>query len=217
MRGWGGGAESFGRPEEYAVAVVLHAFLEPASEALGALGDDELAASGFWVPLPLLHRQHAWARLSGYPDTPPVGGAKWHALLQRWLAAHAPTARLATHAGQPGLLGVRRVHPAERQPALPGWDVLQLLSFFRVGKLLYVPWADDTMLLQLPLPQLWPSLNLLSAPPGLSNVSSHFSLTQSQSRLSPMPSPVRSRSNTAPGAAGGAGQPSPKRKVGYSR
>ena len=97
--------------------------------------------------------------------------------------------------------------------------MLQLLSFFRVGKLLYVPWADDTMLLQLPLPQLWPSLNLLSAPPGLSNVSSHFSLTQSQSqsRLSPMPSPVRSRSNTAPGAAGGAGQPSPKRKVGYSR
>ena len=59
---------------------------------------------------------------------------------------------------RPGLLGVRRVRPGERQPAVPGWNVLQLLALFRVGKLVDVPWAEETMLAQLPLQQLWPSL-----------------------------------------------------------
>ena len=56
------------------------------------------------------------------------------------------------------LSGVRRVHPSERTPALAGWDVLQLLAFFRVGKLQDVPWASDQVLAKLPLAQVWPSL-----------------------------------------------------------
>lgn len=36
--------------------------------------------------------------------------------------------------------------------------MLQLLALFRVGKLVDVPWAEETMLAQLPLQQLWPSL-----------------------------------------------------------
>ena len=157
--------DSFPRPEEYACAMLLHAFLEPVSEARGALGDTELADAEYWVPLTLLHREYVWARLSGYPDTTSVGGAQWQALLQRWLAAHAPTARLATHQGLPGVLGVRRVHPTERQPAVPGWDVLHLLTFFRVGKLAYVPWAEDAKLEELPLQQLWPSLTPAGSAP----------------------------------------------------
>lgn len=46
--------ESFPQPEEYACVLLLHALLEPASEARGALSDAELAAAGFWVPLPPL-------------------------------------------------------------------------------------------------------------------------------------------------------------------
>ena len=176
--------EAFGRPDEYAAALVLHAFLEPAPPSLAAVDDDELAKSGYWLPMATLHRQHAWARLSGFPDTPPVSGARWHALLHRWLDGFAPTARLATLGGQSGLLGVRRTHPAERQPSVAGWDVLQLLSMFRVGKLIYVPWADDAMLMHLPLPQLWPSLQPRAgaggaggASPGLSPSHSTLSLT----------------------------------------
>jgi len=161
--------DSFPRPEEYACVMLLHAFLEPVPEARGALADAELADAGYWVPLTLLQREYVWARLSGYPDTTPVSGAKWQALLQRWLAAHAPTARLATHEGLPGVLGVRRVHPTERQPAVPGWDALHLLTFFRVGKLVYVPWADDAQLEELPLHQLWPSLNPAGSAPLLSH------------------------------------------------
>ena len=160
--------DCFPRPEEYTCAMLLHAFLEPISEVRGSLDDAELADADYWVPLTLLHREYVWARLSGYPDTPPVSGAQWQALLQRWLAAHAPTARLATHRGLPGVLGVRRVHPMERQPAVPGWDVLHLLTFFRVGKLVYVPWADDAKLEELPLQQLWPSLIPTGSAPLLS-------------------------------------------------
>ena len=53
---------------------------------------------------------------------------------------------------------MKRVHPSERQPSLHGWDVLQLLTLFRVGKLSDLPYADDQMLDTLPLPQVWPSL-----------------------------------------------------------
>ena len=51
---------------------------------------------------------------------------------------------------------MRRVHPSER--VLHGWDVLQLLQFFRAGKLVDVPRVDDTALNHLPLAQLWPTL-----------------------------------------------------------
>jgi hypothetical protein len=40
------------------------------------------------------------------------------------------------------------------QVALHGWDVLQLLSFFRVSRLTDVPHADDEMLKSLPLQQV---------------------------------------------------------------
>ena len=192
--------EAFGRPDEYAAALVLHAFLEPAPATLATVGDDELASAGYWLPMAMLHRQHAWARLSGYPDTPPVSGARWHALLQRWLDAFAPAARHATIGGQGGLLGVRRIHPAERQPSVAGWDVLQLLSMFRVGKLIYVPWADDAMLMHLSLPQLWPSLRPRDgagagggASPGLSPSHSSLSLITA----SPGSSPPLARASSA--------------------
>ena len=116
------------------------------------------------VPVELLLRQHAWARLTGFPDTHALTGAQWNGVLARWLQyaldklGPAAGPALCVHNGVPCISGVRRVHPSERSPALPGWDVLQLLSFFRCGKLTDVPFADEQSLYSLPLLQVWPTL-----------------------------------------------------------
>ena len=126
-----------------------------------------------FVPLETLQRQQAWARLSGFPETPALTGAQWQSVLAQWLqllekgsgrASDGETLgkgegpSLAIINGRPVVTGVKRVHPSERQPSLHGWDVLQLLTLFRVGKLSDLPYADDQMLDTLPLPQVWPSL-----------------------------------------------------------
>ena len=82
-------------------------------------------------------------------------------VLARWLQHVNPSgdARgpgIVLHRGAPSIRHVRRVKPADRQNALHGWDVLQLLAFFRVGRIADVPWADERTLDTLPLPQVWP-------------------------------------------------------------
>ena len=170
--------DAFPMQAQYTAALLLHAYLEPimpkhASKAAAAKAKEEEAAGGGGVPLDVLQRQQAWARLSAFPDTPALTGGQWQALLARWLghlALHPegapatskrPAAALPALAlvdGAPALTGLRRVHPAARQPALHGWDVLQLLAFFRVGKLADLPYPDEATLAALPLPQVWPNL-----------------------------------------------------------
>ena len=80
-------------------------------------------------------------------------------------------------------------------------QVLQLLSTFRVGKLVHVPWADDAMLMHLPLLQLWPSLqprNVAASgaggvSPALSPSHSCLSLATASPWASPSTSPSRVR------------------------
>ena len=158
--------EFFALAAHYAAALMLHAFCEPAAKPSieGAVTPDNI------VPLDLLTRQQAWARLSGFPDTPALSGAQFQQVLARWIQhiqaqkEHSPTVGL--HNGVPCLIGVRRVHPSERTPQLSGWDVLQLLSFFKAGKLADVPFADANTLHALPLHQIWPTLGQTWQAPG---------------------------------------------------
>jgi hypothetical protein len=176
----------------YIAALLLHCFLELTTDAADdeelGLGSEEAGPS---VPVETLQRQHAWARLSGFPDTPPLSGTQWQGVLTRYVThtaavaaataaatatatASSPLASgsvggatprlVAAHKGHDGrrdarVTQMRRVHPSERTPSLAGWDVLQLLSFFRVPSLADVPWADEQMLANVPLEQVWPTLS----------------------------------------------------------
>ena len=103
-------------------------------------------------------------------------------------ASHGPA--LALYEGVPCVIGVRRVHPSERRPALHGWDQMQLLSYFRVGKLADLPNADEVALRSLPLPQIWPTLG-----------NAHEAAVQALAAPPPAPHKIRESPANLPAAA----------------
>ena len=163
-------ADAFPNASHFAVALVLHSFLQPS--------DDE----GAGVPLEALHQLQAWARLSGFPETAALPGPLWHSVLLRWMGAVPGTYLVLDGRNAPVLLGVRLVHPSAKHPALSGWDALQLLSHFRCARLLDVPHAEPHTLAQLPLLQLWPTL-------GNSLSHTRSMIVSNGGRLAPPPAP----------------------------
>jgi len=173
---------AFPLASKYMAALILQAFLEPVprhKRSVGKDDDDEHADDGHrddghgavtddeddesvgedeGVHLLLLHQQQAWSRLSGFPETALISGPAWQSVLMRWLKLFAPGASLQLRDGEPFVTGVRRVHPCKRTPPLDGWDALQLLSFFRVARMVDIPHEGPRLLAQLPLAQVWPTL-----------------------------------------------------------
>ena len=159
--------EFFALAAHYAAALMLHAFCEPAAKpsiegavTLGQHRPPRPTHPPAGVGPPLRLPRHARAQRSPVPAggprplDPAHPGAKG-ALPHRWTAQRVLC-----------LIGVRRVHPSERTPQLSGWDVLQLLSFFKAGKLADVPFADANTLHALPLHQIWPTLGQTWQAPG---------------------------------------------------
>ncbi|OUW45608.1 MAG: hypothetical protein CBD47_08280 [Synechococcus sp. TMED187] len=133
---------------EYEAALLLHASLQAAPADTLSKGSDALANWGYWVPLEIVQRQHAWARLSGYSGSQSLSGSQWHAVLERVLSKNSWS--LEQRGGEAGIVGVQRVHPRDRKPPLGGWDVLQLLQLFGCGSLDELPWAAEPTLRALP-------------------------------------------------------------------
>lgn len=154
-------SEAMGAGEVYDTALILHAFTELAKVE----DEDEMST----IAVETLQRMYAWARISSVTDAgqfdgriehvrPHIDGHAWLRVLGRWLAYMKLAPPDTLHGGKVSIRGVRRCHPAQRQPALSGWETLRLLELFGVPSLKDIPYPEEMLLTTLPLSQMWPSV-----------------------------------------------------------
>jgi hypothetical protein len=157
-------SEAMGMGEAFDAALIAHAFTEPAEA-----GDNTQGVGVAMLPVDTLQRLYAWARISSVTDAghfdgrmehgrPHIDGQAWIKAIQRWSQHMKLPAPITPLGGTMCLRGIRRCHPATRQPPLSGWDTLRLLELFGVPSLKELPHGEGELLARLPLAQMWPSV-----------------------------------------------------------
>lgn len=159
-------SEALGVGEAYSIALLLLAFTEPAATL-----SPEQGGGPAHVCVETLQRVYVWARISSVTETgeirglveqrPHADGRVWLRALEGWIAFMRLPPPAHGAGGKALIRGLRRCHPASRQPALAEYDVVRLLEMFGSPSLHAVPYPDMSLLEQLPLAQMWPSVATL--------------------------------------------------------